>query len=115
MSQVELIERAVGGDRPVLRRTHRDFSGDERDLIFSRHRLGSENAGRYDLKFAWKSDIGSVSQRTEALLQLLSDFVTQSLTRLESRYAPSVETEVTKRGAQAEESQVATAIAHAKS
>jgi len=107
---VELVARGAKNGH-VLRRAHPTFTGEERDLIISRHHIGPERSARYDLTFAWQSDKGSVSPKSEVLLQLLSDFVAQSLVRLGSRFAPSEEKEATP---ETEQSPVTSAAVHAK-
>jgi UDP-GlcNAc:undecaprenyl-phosphate GlcNAc-1-phosphate transferase len=114
LTYVELVARGSVDGR-VFRRTRPDAPADERDLVFSSHLLGRDYAARYELKFAWRSDIGVVSLQTDVLLQLLADFVTLSLVRLESRFAPLSEARETKRARIALDTPVASTAAHAKS
>jgi UDP-GlcNAc:undecaprenyl-phosphate GlcNAc-1-phosphate transferase len=86
LTHLELLERKQGGAVCVFRRTRARRA--ERDVIFSRHALGPEHAARYDLQFAWASEVGMVSPQADVLLQLLADYVTQSLLRLQSPFAP---------------------------
>jgi UDP-GlcNAc:undecaprenyl-phosphate GlcNAc-1-phosphate transferase len=116
MGYVDLIENVVDGEEQrLLRKSAPDCPSDDRDFVFSRHTLGPEHAARYSLKFAWQSDVGSVSPKAEVLLELLSDFVAQHLVRLSSHFAPSARVEETESSRESGTSPVPGNAAHAKS
>ncbi len=60
------------------------------DVLSARYPLGRDDLARADIKFGFRSDFGEVCPQTEVLLQVITDMVEASLTRVHSRLAPAV-------------------------
>ena len=70
------------------------------DVLSARYPIGRDDLARVDIKFGFRSDFGEVCPQTEVLLQVVTDVVEASLTRIRSHLAPAApaleETETTE-------------------
>ncbi|HMY16220.1 MAG TPA: hypothetical protein PKA58_07805, partial [Polyangium sp.] len=58
------------------------------DVLSARYPIGRDDLARVDIKFGFRSDFGEVCPQTEVLLQIVTDLVETSFTRVRSRLAP---------------------------
>jgi len=59
------------------------------DVLSARYPVGRDDLARVDIKFGFRSDFGEVCPQTEVLLQVVTDILETSLTRVRSRLAPA--------------------------
>lgn len=59
------------------------------DVLSARYPIGRDDLARVDIKFGFRSDFGEVCPQTEVLLQIVTDILETSLTRVRSRLAPA--------------------------
>jgi len=59
------------------------------DVLSARYPIGRDDLACADIKFGFRSDFGDVCPQTEVLLQVVTDIVEASLSRVRSRLAPA--------------------------
>ncbi|MRG92603.1 glycosyltransferase family 4 protein [Polyangium spumosum] len=90
LSFVEILP-VTGGEPTAFRWTNpKDDDPFGRDVVSARYPIGRDDAARAELKFGFRSDFGDVSPQTEVLLQVVTDMVEASLSRVGSLLAPRV-------------------------
>ncbi|UQA62374.1 glycosyltransferase family 4 protein [Polyangium aurulentum] len=90
MSFLEVLPRADEEPTAFRWTNPKDTDPFGRDVVSARYPIGRDNVARAELKFGFRSEMSDVSPQTEVLLQVVTDIVEASLTRLKSRAAPRV-------------------------
>jgi len=90
LSYIEIVP-TTGGEPTAFRWTNpEDKDPFGRDVASAKYPIGRDDAARAEIRFGFRSDFGDVSPQTEVLLQVITDIVEASFTRMKSKLGPRV-------------------------